>query len=83
MEVSDKLSAGESDREVHGPQSRSGSCFKPERNRRLPKYQYTWDNDNKLNFKQTGYEGVDLINLAKDWDQWRALVDMVMNLRVQ
>jgi len=28
-----------------------------------------------------GWEGVDWILLAKDRDQWRALVNVVMNLR--
>jgi hypothetical protein len=29
-----------------------------------------------------GWDGVDLIDLAQDRDQWRALVNTVMNLRV-
>jgi hypothetical protein len=29
-----------------------------------------------------GWDGVDWIDLAQDRDQWRALVNVVMNLRV-
>jgi hypothetical protein len=31
---------------------------------------------------EAGRDGVDWINLAKDRDQWRAVVNTVMNLRV-
>jgi hypothetical protein len=31
---------------------------------------------------QTGWSGMDWIDLAQDIDQWRALVNMIMNLRV-
>jgi hypothetical protein len=33
-------------------------------------------------YKRTGYEGVDWIHLAQDRDQWKNLVNTVMNLRV-
>jgi hypothetical protein len=35
-----------------------------------------------MNSKETGCESVDWIHLAQDRLQWRALVNMVMNLRV-
>jgi hypothetical protein len=36
----------------------------------------------KIDLRETGWDGMDWINLAQDRDQWRALVNMVMNLRV-
>jgi hypothetical protein len=35
-----------------------------------------------MNFKQIGCESVEYIHLAQDRDQWRSLVNTVMNLRV-
>jgi hypothetical protein len=31
---------------------------------------------------EIGWDGVDWIDVAQDWDQWRALVNTVLNLRV-
>jgi hypothetical protein len=36
----------------------------------------------KMDIKETGYEGVEWIHLAQDMDQWRILVNMLMNLLV-
>jgi len=35
-----------------------------------------------MDIKQIGWEGVDWIHLAQDWEPWRNLVNTVMNLRV-
>jgi hypothetical protein len=35
-----------------------------------------------MDLKEIGSEGVDLIHLVQDRDQWWALVNMVMNLQV-
>jgi len=35
-----------------------------------------------LDLKETGWEGVDWVYVSQDRDQWRALVDMLMNLKV-
>jgi hypothetical protein len=35
-----------------------------------------------MNHRERGWNGIDWIDLAQDRDQWRALVNMVMNLRV-
>jgi hypothetical protein len=36
----------------------------------------------RMDLKEMGWEGVDWIHLAQDRDQWLALVNTVMNLRV-
>jgi hypothetical protein len=36
----------------------------------------------KIDLREIGWDGMDLIVLAQDRDQWRALVNTVMNLRV-
>jgi len=35
-----------------------------------------------MDVRETGWKGVDWMHLAQDRDHWRAVVDMVMNLRV-
>jgi hypothetical protein len=35
-----------------------------------------------MDLKEKGWDGMDWIDLAQDRDRWRALVNMVMNLRV-
>jgi hypothetical protein len=35
-----------------------------------------------MELQQVGYEGMDWIELAQDRDRWRALVNVVMNIRV-
>jgi hypothetical protein len=39
-------------------------------------------NNVKIRLRETGWDGMDLIDLAQNTDQWRVLVYMVMNLRV-
>jgi hypothetical protein len=36
----------------------------------------------KIDLRDIGWDGVDWINLVQDRDQWRALVNTVMNLLV-
>jgi hypothetical protein len=36
----------------------------------------------KMDLREVGWGGMDWIDLAQDGDQWRALVNTVMNLRV-
>jgi hypothetical protein len=36
----------------------------------------------KMDLRKIGWDGMDWIDLAQNRDQWRALVNMVMNLRV-
>jgi hypothetical protein len=36
----------------------------------------------EIDFREIGWDGMDWIELGQDRDQWRALVNTVMNLRV-
>jgi hypothetical protein len=55
---------------------------KPEEKRPLGRPRCRWVNDIKMDLTEIGWDGVDWIELAQDRDQWRALVNTVMNLRV-
>jgi hypothetical protein len=55
---------------------------KPEGKRPLGRPRRRWVNNIKMELREIGWDGVDWINLAPDRDQWRALVNTVMNLRV-
>jgi hypothetical protein len=35
-----------------------------------------------MDLRETGWDGVDWINMAQDRDQWRALLNTVMNFQV-
>jgi hypothetical protein len=35
-----------------------------------------------MDLREIEWDGIDLLDLAQDRDQWTALVNMVMNLRV-
>jgi hypothetical protein len=39
-----------------------------------------WEYNIRMDLKEIGWEAVDWINLAQDWDQWQDLVNAVMNL---
>jgi hypothetical protein len=41
-----------------------------------------WVDNIKMDLREIGWDGRDWIDLARDRDQWRALEDAVMNLRV-
>jgi hypothetical protein len=41
-----------------------------------------WVDNIKMDLRKIGWDGMDWIDLAQDRDQWRALVNTVMNLRV-
>jgi hypothetical protein len=42
-----------------------------------------WEDNIKIDLQEMGFWGMDWIELAQDRDRWWALVDAVMNLRVQ
>jgi hypothetical protein len=41
-----------------------------------------WEDNIKMDLREIGWGGMDWIDLAQDRDQWRAFVNMAMNLRV-
>jgi hypothetical protein len=41
-----------------------------------------WEDIIKMDLREIGWGSMDWIDLAQDRDQWRALVNMVINLRV-
>jgi hypothetical protein len=54
----------------------------PERKRPLGRPRRRWLDNIKMNFREIGWDGMNWIDLAQDRDQWRALVNAIMNLRV-
>jgi hypothetical protein len=54
----------------------------PEGKRPLGRPRHRWVDNIKMDLREIGWDGMDWIELAKDRDQWRALVNTVMNLRV-
>jgi hypothetical protein len=55
---------------------------KPEGRRPLGRSRCRWVDNIKMDLKEIGWDGVDWVDLARDSDQWRALVNTVMKLRV-
>jgi hypothetical protein len=55
---------------------------KPEGKRPLGRPRHRWEDNIRMDLRDTGWGDMDWINLAQDNDHWRALVDTVMNLRV-
>jgi hypothetical protein len=55
---------------------------KAEGKRPLGRPRRRWVDNNKMDLRAIGWDGIDWIELAQDRDQWRALVNTVMNLRV-
>jgi hypothetical protein len=55
---------------------------KPEGKRPLGRPRRRWKDNIKMDLQEVGCGGMDWIDLARDKDRWRALVNAVMNLRV-
>jgi hypothetical protein len=55
---------------------------KPEVKRPLGRPRCRWEDNIKIDLQEVGWVGTDWIYLAQDRDRWRALVNVVMNLRV-
>jgi hypothetical protein len=54
----------------------------PEGKRPLGRPRRRWVDNIKMDLREIGWDGRDWIDLTQDRDQWRALVNAVMNLRV-
>jgi hypothetical protein len=55
---------------------------KPEGKRPLRRPKRRWVDNIKMYLIEIGWDGMGWIDLAQDRDQWRVLVNTVMNLRV-
>jgi hypothetical protein len=55
---------------------------KPEGKRPLGRPRHRRDDNIKMYFREIGWCGLDWIDLVQDRDQWRALLNMIMNRRV-
>jgi hypothetical protein len=55
---------------------------KPEVKRPLGRPRHRWEDNIRLDLREIGWGVIDWIDVAQDRDQWRALVNTVMNFRV-
>jgi hypothetical protein len=55
---------------------------KPEEKIPIGRRKHRWVDNIKMDIGEIGWNVTDWINLAQDRDQWKALVNTVMNLRV-
>jgi hypothetical protein len=55
---------------------------KPEGKRPLGRPRRRWVNNIKMDLSEIGWDGMEWIDLTQDRDQWRALLNTVMNFRV-
>jgi hypothetical protein len=55
---------------------------KPEGKRPLGRPRTKWEKNIRMDLKEIGWGVIDWIDLAQDKDQWKTLVNTVMNLRV-
>jgi hypothetical protein len=55
---------------------------RPEGRRPLGRPRHRWEDNIKMDVREIGFGDVDWIRVAQDRDRWRAIVKMVMNLRV-
>jgi hypothetical protein len=56
---------------------------KAERKRPLGRPRRMWVDNIKMDIREMGWDGMDWADVAEGRDQWRALVNKVMNRRVQ
>jgi hypothetical protein len=56
---------------------------KPEIKRPLGRPRHTWEDNIRMDLQEVGCGGIGWIGLTQDREKWRAVVNVVMNLRVQ
>jgi hypothetical protein len=54
---------------------------KPEGKRLPGRPRHMWVDNIEMDLRDIGWDGTDRIDLAQDMDQWRALLNTVLNLR--
>jgi hypothetical protein len=54
---------------------------RPEGRRPLGRPKHRWEDNIKMDLQEVGWKGVDWIDMAQNRDRWRAVVNVVMNLR--
>jgi len=60
-----------------------GLMGKPEGKRSLGRTRRRWEDNMKMHLQEVGCGVMDFFELARDRERWRAVLDAVMNLRVQ
>jgi hypothetical protein len=55
---------------------------KPEGKRPLGRLRHRWVDNIRMDLSEIGWGGMNWVYLARDRDQWRALMNMVVNLWV-
>ena len=54
---------------------------KPEGRRPLGRPRHRWENNIKMDSQEVGWRAMDWIDMPQRKDRWRALVNVIMNLR--
>jgi len=68
---------------THGRELKHNILDRKSRGKRpLGRPSLRWEDNIIMNLRKIGWEGVDCIHLAQDRDQWWALVNTVIKLRV-
>jgi hypothetical protein len=55
---------------------------RPEGKKPLGRPRRSWKDNIRMDLREIGWGGMDWIDLAQDRDQWRAIADTAMNVRV-